>query len=178
MDDEQNNENHTLLAWILGIAVTIAIAVSLITGIMVAMGSSSSVTAGRATGAASGGAAATTEVEVAPDLATGPGYPALVRLHFDTARFDLPADAAARIAPIADWAKAGAAGKIGISGFHDRHGDAAANAVLARNRAAATRDALLAAGVAAERIVMVKPQETTGGGDDREARRVDIYPAR
>ncbi len=38
MDDEQNNENHTLLAWILGIAVTIAIAVSLITGIMVAMG--------------------------------------------------------------------------------------------------------------------------------------------
>jgi len=24
---------------------------------------------------------------------------------------------------------------------------------------------------------MVDPQETTGGGDDREARRVDVYPA-
>lgn len=39
MDDEQQNEHNALLAWILGIAVTIAIAVSLITGILAAMGS-------------------------------------------------------------------------------------------------------------------------------------------
>lgn len=123
------------------------------------------------------GAAAPAEVEVAPALATGPGVPDLVRLYFDTAKFDLPADAASTLAAIADWAKADASATIGLSGFHDKRGDAAANALLARNRAAATRDALIAAGVPAGRIVMVKPQETTGGDDDREARRVEVYPA-
>lgn len=176
MDDEQNNESNRLVAWILGIAVTIAIAVALIIGIVAALGSGSGTSASTAAGA--GGSTATAEVDVAPDLATGPGYPALVRLHFETARFELPVDAALQLAPIADWAKAGEAAKIGISGFHDRHGDANANAVLARNRAVGARDALLAAGVPAGRIVMVKPQETTGGSDDREARRVDVYPAR
>jgi len=41
MDDEQQNEHNALLAWILGIAVTIAVAVSLIIGIMAAVGSGS-----------------------------------------------------------------------------------------------------------------------------------------
>ncbi|HLS55606.1 MAG TPA: OmpA family protein [Zeimonas sp.] len=211
MDDEQQNEHNALLAWILGIAVTIAVAVSLIVGIMAAMNSGPAVStraalpvgaapaagsAGLPVGAApaaapaAGSAAAPSaaapataagatvaEVDVAPALATGAGYPALVKFHFDTAKFDLPADAAAQLAAIVDWAKAEPSARIGVSGFHDRHGDAAANALLARNRAVATRDALLAAGVPAERIVLVKPQETTGGADDREARRVDVYPA-
>jgi cytochrome c oxidase subunit 2 len=196
MDDDQQNEPNVLIAWILGIAVTIAIAVSLIVGIMAGVGGGSGVAggtpipAGASTAADSSagagasaavttgdGTAAPAEVEVAPALATGPGVPDLVRLYFDTAKFDLPADAASMLAAIADWAKADASATIGLSGFHDKRGDAAANAVLARNRAAATRDALIAAGVPAGRIVMVKPQETTGGDDDREARRVEIYPA-
>ncbi len=57
---------------------------------------------------------------------------------------------------------------------------------LAGDTSQAYRDAVIArvnwfrgmAGVPAGRIVMVKPQETTGGSDDREARRVDVYPAR
>lgn len=189
MDDEQQNEHNALLAWILGIAVTIAIAVSLITGIVAAMGGGSggapsaaatpavAATPAAGTTPAVAGAAASTEVDVAPALATGPGLPPLLSFHFDTGRSDLPADATVQLAAIADWAKSQASAKIGISGFHDRHGDPAANALLARNRALATRDALLAAGVPGERIVMVKPQETTGGSDDREARRVDVYPA-
>lgn len=129
------------------------------------------------TAATGGGDAAATEVETAPALATGPGVPELVRLYFDTGKSDLPPDAASSLAAIADWAKADASAKIGLSGFHDKRGDAAANAVLARSRAAAARDALVAAGVAAERIVMVKPQEAVGGDDDREARRVEVFPA-
>ncbi len=188
MDDEQQNEHHTLVAWILGIAVTIAVAVALLAGVLTAIGGSDAGSARQASVPASGTAAAASaapasvaaeagEVETAPAPAVGPGYPELVRLLFDTARFDLPADAAAQLAAIAGWAKADAAARVGVSGFHDRHGDAAANARLARNRALATREALLAAGVPAERIVMVRPQETTGGTDDREARRVDVYPA-
>lgn len=189
MDDEQQNEHHALLAWILGIAVTIAVAVSLLVGILAAVGGGSTPsakaplpasTAAHADASAQAGATgsgAAPEVDVAPALATGAGIPALASFHFDTGKFDLPADAAAQLAAIADWAKSDASAKVGISGFHDKHGDAAANALLARNRAVATREALLAAGVPAERIVMVKPQETTGGSDDREARRVDVYPA-
>lgn len=194
MDDEQQNEHNALLAWILGIAVTIAVAVSLIVGIMAAMNSGPAVStraalpvgAAPAAGSAAtpsaaapatGAGATVAEVDVAPALATGAGYPALVKFHFDTAKFDLPADAAAQLAAIVDWAKAEPSARIGVSGFHDKHGDAAANALLARNRAVATREALVAAGVPAERIVLVKPQETTGGADDREARRVDVYPA-
>ncbi len=184
MDDEQQNEHQVLLAWILGIAVTIAVAASILIGVMSAMGSQSAgpaqaalVAAPQADAAATGGSTAVAEVDVAPTPAAGPGYPAQVRLHFETAKFELAPDATAQLAAIAEWARGDASARIGISGFHDRHGDAAANAVLARNRAMATREALLAAGVPAERIVMVKPQETTGGDDDREARRVDVYPA-
>lgn len=207
MDDEQQNEHNALLAWILGIAVTIAVAVSLIVGIMAAMNGGPAVStraalpvgaapaagstglpvgAAPAAGSAAtpsaaapatAGGATVAEVDVAPALATGAGYPALVKFHFDTAKFDLPPDAATQLAAIADWAKAESSARVGVSGFHDKHGDAAANALLARNRAVATREALVAAGVPAERIVLVKPQETTGGADDREARRVDVYPA-
>jgi len=184
MDDEQQNEHQVLLAWILGIAVTIAVAASIVIGIMSAMGGGSAapaqaalVAAPQAGAAATASSAVVAELDVAPAPAVGAGIPAQVRFHFETAKFELPPDAAAQLAAIAGWARGDASARIGISGFHDRHGDAAANAALARNRAMATREALVAAGVPAERIVMVKPQETTGGADDREARRVDVYPA-
>lgn len=184
MDDEQQGEHNVLLAWILGIAVAVAIAVSLITGILAGLGGGAGGSAGAAlTGAgpaagASGGApAATLEVDVAPALASGPGYPEPVRLHFDTAKSELPPDATAQLAAIVEWARAQASARVGISGFHDARGDAAANAILARNRAVAARDALVAAGVPVDRIVLVRPRETTGGADDREARRVEVYPA-
>jgi len=39
------------------------------------------------------------------------------------------------------------------------------------------RDALKAAGVAEDRIILKKPETITGGTDAREARRVEISPA-
>jgi outer membrane protein OmpA-like peptidoglycan-associated protein len=48
------------------------------------------------------------------------------------------------------------------------------NAEIAKQRAFAVRDALVAAGVAESRIELRKPTETEGGPDNREARRVEI----
>jgi len=63
--------------------------------------------------------------------------------------------------------------KVLLSGFHDATGDPVKNAELAKERAKAVREALKAAGVAAERIGLRKPESTTGAGSDKEARRVE-----
>lgn len=66
---------------------------------------------------------------------------------------------------------------MSLSGYTDKTGSADANAELAKHRAQAVRDALKAAGVAEDRIIMKKPETITGGADAKEARRVEIGPA-
>jgi len=171
MDDEQN-DNQGLVAWVLGIAVTIAVALALIIGIGVAMKGG-----GDAKTAATTVAVEIVEVDTPPELATGPGVPALVNFYFETGLADLPGEATAQVQALVEYAKSSPNTKIGVSGFHDKHGDAQANRELAKRRAIATRAMLIAAGVPEDRLILVKPQETTGGPDDRHARRVDIYPA-
>lgn len=61
-----------------------------------------------------------------------------------------------------------------LSGFHDPSGDAARNAQLAKDRAVAVRDALVAGGVAADRVRFRKPESTLGSGSPEEGRRVEI----
>ncbi len=131
-----------------------------------------------ASAASAPAAAASPEVDVAPDALVGAGYPEMISFFFDTAKTTLPADARAQLQSVITYASAQGDARIGISGYHDRHGNAAANIELAKNRARVTRDLLVAAGVPADRIVMVKPRESVGGSDDRAARRVDVYPAR
>jgi len=63
---------------------------------------------------------------------------------------------------------------ITITGYADRTGNAQANVDLAKRRALAVRDALVAQGVNAERIRLLAPVTVTGSGSDQEARRVDI----
>jgi ammonium transporter, Amt family len=95
------------------------------------------------------------------------------KLYFDTGKADLPADAAKAVAPLVDQAKTAKA-KLQVSGYHDKTGDVAANAELAKKRATAVQEMLVAAGVSGDMIVLAKPVETTGGADDREARRVEV----
>jgi cytochrome c oxidase subunit 2 len=178
--DDQQDDHQAMVAWILGIAVTVAVAVSLIISVVAAMNQQSPGNAG-ASAAAPAAAAATAvepvEVEVAPALAAGPGVPALISFFFETDLAELPADAGAQVQAIVDYAKSSPDTKVGISGFHDKRGDVAHNQELAKRRAKAAREMLIAAGMPEDRIILVKPQETTGGEDDRQARRVDIYPA-
>lgn len=65
--------------------------------------------------------------------------------------------------------------QIIVSGYNDPTGDAAANAELPKNRAQAVAAALVAAGVAEERVVLEKPAETSDTDVSLEqARRVDV----
>ena len=76
---------------------------------------------------------------------------------------------------LADVVAGVAAGKKAIvSGFHDNTGGAAINAELAKQRAFAVRDALLALGVAEAQIELNKPEEMQASGTNAEARRVEV----
>ena len=76
---------------------------------------------------------------------------------------------------LADVVKAVAAGKKAVlSGFHDSTGDPEKNVELAKKRAFAVRDALIALGVAADKIELKKPENTLAAGADKQARRVEV----
>lgn len=96
------------------------------------------------------------------------------KLYFASGAAALPDDAAATIAAIKTAADAAGTRKLVLSGFHDSTGDPAKNAELAKERAKAVRAALQAAGLPADRIALRKPESTAGGGDDKEARRVEV----
>jgi K(+)-stimulated pyrophosphate-energized sodium pump len=100
----------------------------------------------------------------------------VVKVYFVTGSADLAADEKAKLDPLVAKAKADAGRKVSVSGFHDAAGDAAANEALARQRAESVRDALKAAGVGEDRIVLDKPTMTQGNvtGDNPEARRVEV----
>ena len=168
MDDDQQNEPGLLLAWILGIAVTIAIVVAVLTGVLGALNSASG------SSPAPAPAPAASAPADKPAGSTAAPADAGVKLYFASGKAELPADAAATLAPLIDALKSGKAKKLVISGYHDASGDPAQNAELAKQRAFAVRDALTGAGLMAEQIELSKPQETTGGGDEREARRVEV----
>ncbi|MCE2656669.1 MAG: OmpA family protein [Rubrivivax sp.] len=96
------------------------------------------------------------------------------KVYFDTGKAELPADVAQPLADALAAVTADRDRKLMLSGFHDPTGDPAINAELAKNRAKAVRDALIARGVAAERIVLRKPEQTAADGPAAEARRVEL----
>lgn len=63
-----------------------------------------------------------------------------------------------------------------VSGYHSAAGEQAANEELAKKRAFAVRDALLAAGIAPTRVRLDRPQQTEANvaGEDPAARRVEL----
>ena len=123
-------------------------------------------------------ASMTAMVDKAPAALKGADYPEAISVYFAPGSTAMPADAAASVGKIVAYAKSGPNTKIGVSGYHDTTGDPAKNAELARSRAFGARDMLVAAGVPADRLILVKPaQAAAGTPDDKESRRVDIYPA-
>jgi photosynthetic reaction center cytochrome c subunit len=63
-----------------------------------------------------------------------------------------------------------------ISGFHSATGDAAANHELAKTRAMNVQAILVAQGIPATRIILVKPvvEQANVAGEDPKARRVEV----
>ncbi len=174
--DDDSNENGSVVAWVIGLAVMLALAVA-------AFAASTAFQSGPDTAASrSTSAPGTAAQAVAPSAGasfTAPGTataaaPLLARVLFDTGVSSLPADAARTLAPVIDAATRSAGIRFAVSGYHDRTGDPERNAELAKERAIAVRDALVAAGVPLDRVELSKPQVTAGGTDDTLARRVDI----
>ena len=102
--------------------------------------------------------------------------PDTAKIYFETGAAAVPAEAAAAVAKIVEWAKASPDAKIAVSGFHDSTGNAEQNAELARGRAKMVVDLLTSNGIAADRLVMQKPVQMDAG-DGREARRVEVSAA-
>ncbi len=94
-------------------------------------------------------------------------------VHFAPGKWTLDAEATRLLEGFAPPMKAGS-NPIDVTGYSDRTGNHAANIELAKRRAAAVRDALVADGIPADRIRLKPPQEVVGSGSDQEARRVEI----
>jgi cytochrome c oxidase subunit 2 len=195
--DDDSNENGGLVPWVIGFAVMLAIAVAALAGAAAfqsgpdtaaSTSSSATGTARSATGTAAPsagtagsttGTAASAAAPAAGASLTAPGTataaaPLLARVLFNTDVSALPADAAKTLSPAIEAATRSAGIRLAVSGYHDKTGDPEKNAELAKERAIAVRDALVAAGVSLERVELRKPQLTEGGTDDTLARRVDI----
>ncbi|MBB3256243.1 cytochrome c oxidase subunit 2 [Paraburkholderia bannensis] len=138
-------------------------------GTMAAAGASSDAAASAPAAAASGADQASGAAQSSASL------PASV--YFEVGKSTLPGDAKDAIQAAADYAKAHPDAKFTLSGYTDASGKASANADLAKRRAQAVRDALKAAGIAEDHIILKKPETITGGADAKEARRVEIAPA-
>jgi cytochrome c oxidase subunit II len=195
--DDDSNENGGLVPWVIGFAVMLAIAVAALAGAAAfqsgpdtaaststsATGTARSATGTAAPSAGTAGATTGTAASAAAPAAgasfTAPGTataaaPLLARVLFNTGVSALPADAAKTLSPAIEAATRSAGIRLAVSGYHDKTGDPEKNAELAKERAIAVRDALVAAGVSLERVELRKPQLTEGGTDDTLARRVDI----
>ncbi|MBP7392895.1 MAG: OmpA family protein [Zoogloea sp.] len=156
---EQDDDNQNLVLGILfGI---IALVIGLVIGLTVYV-------TGQNTAAKPAAVAA---VE-APEIAEV-GEP-LVKLYFESGKAELPANGAEEVAKVVAKLAEDGAKIVLISGYHDETGGAAVNAEVAKARAGAVKDALLAAGVPADKLAMRKPAVTLGGGDAAEARRVEV----
>lgn len=171
---DEDNDNG-LVGWIIGIAVTVALTVTLTVGV-VAVTADKPAPATPSAAAPAPVVAAAAPAAAAPAAAAPAPSPALepARIFFDSGKVDLPADAVAALQPVIDAARARADAKLAVSGFHDKSGNLEQNAELAKQRAFAVRDALVAAGIAETRIELRKPQDMEGGNDAREARRVEV----
>jgi len=96
----------------------------------------------------------------------------VVKFYFATASAELAGGANAALSELIVLAASGKT--VVISGYTDITGDAALNEELAKRRAFAVREALLALGLAEGGIELKKPEAITGSGSLRESRRVEV----
>lgn len=99
----------------------------------------------------------------------------MLTVYFDTAKAAVAPDFPAVAAAVKAYVDANPAATLAVSGFNDPTGNAAANAELSKNRAKNVKAALESMGIAADRVLLEKPAETTGtGANNAESRRVEV----
>jgi outer membrane protein OmpA-like peptidoglycan-associated protein len=114
------------------------------------------------------------QAPAAPPTPAVAAKPPTEKIYFLTSNTEMDQKGRDSVARIVTYLKANASAKAVISGFHDPRGNKAQNELLAKDRAKSVRDELRAASIDEARIVMKKPEETTGSGDLAEARRVEL----
>lgn len=161
MFDQEDSELNVVMGVVFGI---IALVIAFVIGLAAnQLGGKQTAPAVAAPGA---GEVAFTDVAEVGD--------ALVKIHFDVGQSALSAAAPAQIDTVVAALAAAPQASALLSGFHDETGAASVNAEVAKNRALSVRQALIAAGVPAERVLMRRPAVTLGGTDAAEARRVEV----
>lgn len=168
MFEQEDGELNLILPLVLGIAVIVSIATALFAGL----------TLPRFAKPAAAPAAA---VAPAAPAAAAPAAPmlSLHKVYFETGKATVSdADRAVIAGDVAGALKSRPDLKVAITGYTDASGNLEQNLELAKQRAFAVRDALVAAGIAESRLTLQKPETVTGSGDPREARRVELYEAR
>ncbi len=124
---------------------------------------------------AAGAAAANGAAVVADDAAAVVIENGVVKFYFATAKAELAAGANEALVDVIAGVKAGQ--RAVISGYTDATGDADKNAELAKQRAFAVRDALLALGVTEDKLELKKPEAVENAGNNAQARRVEVVLA-
>lgn len=147
-------------------------------GASVGSGSPGVVPPGAGASASAGGQPAGSAASAAPAASRqAAGAAAGDAVYFESNRSRVDATGQARLLEIAAAMKAQPAAQAKVHGYVDATGSAKRNSALARQRAQAVRDALVAAGVPGERITLEKPANIVGGDSAAQARRVDIVLA-
>ncbi len=98
----------------------------------------------------------------------------MAKIYFATGQTAAPIEAKDALKDLIEKAKADVNAKLVISGFHDKTGDAATNAEIAKNRAKSVQEVIKASGISEDRFMLMKPESVEGGGSDKEARRVEV----
>lgn len=174
MSSQDNDQDTRAVAVVLISAILLAIGLAVGTGIQKSRAGAGPSAAATPAPAAEASAAPAAPVGAAADdddasIVVENG---VVKFYFASGKADLAPGAAEALSDAVAAAKAGK--KLVLSGFHDATGNPAMNAELAKKRALVLRDALVVVGVAESSIVMSKPEQTTGSGDDAQARRVEV----
>lgn len=125
--------------------------------------------------AAAAGNATNVPVVVQEDVATVVVENGVVKFYFASSKAELAEGTNAALADVVKGVQDGK--RAVISGYHDATGSAELNAELAKQRAQAVQAALIALGVAAEKIELSKPEQTQATGSNAEARRVEVILA-
>lgn len=102
------------------------------------------------------------------------GKPSLT-VYFDVGKSAVHNDLTTAAAAVKAYVAGNPTATLAVSGFNDPTGNAAANAELSKTRAQAVKAALEKLGIAADKVVLAKPADTTGAGaDNAESRRVEV----
>ncbi|WP_422060438.1 DUF2853 family protein [Sphingopyxis sp.] len=99
----------------------------------------------------------------------------MLTVYFDTGKSDVSNDLSTAASAVKAYLAANSAATLAVSGYNDPTGNAAANAELSKKRAQSVKAALEKLGIAADKVVLEKPAETTTtAADNAAARRVEI----